>query len=214
MRCLFILAFFLFSQFSIGQKFHLDFHSGLNFNQVDGDNLRGFNDVGLNVGLKGGYAIMPNHWLVTGFSFQQFGANRKDERLSNQSVNFLLESQMNAAFVSVGYDYNFGDDWSGINKYSLQAGMKYGFILNNEINILKSDHLGIDYESELNQRIDDKLLGYYISFSRVLSKNFAFSAEWYHTVTNLVNEPIGTIGTLKPYTLSFNFHYHISKIYQ
>ena len=92
---------------AIAQDFHFGVSAGVIFSQIDGDELSGFNKVGGEFGLLGGYSINDANWLVLNLQYSSFGSQRKDEdsglssEIGLRSINVLAAYSLLAATGSM-----------------------------------------------------------------------------------------------------------------
>ncbi|MGA1545122.1 MAG: hypothetical protein ACO388_09895 [Saprospiraceae bacterium] len=75
--CCWFLFFSLFlSTLATSQRFTAAAFAGINFSQIDGDQLAGYHQIGANAGLRV-YTYLTDRWeLVTGMGFSQLGSNK------------------------------------------------------------------------------------------------------------------------------------------
>ncbi|NOX47061.1 MAG: PorT family protein [Chlorobi bacterium] len=110
---LFLLASLFMAQHTYAQRIKGVVIGGANITQVDGDEIYGFNKVGLNMGLA---AIMP---FGKGFSvsietlYSQKGANQKDQYKTEDSLGNILTGayklQLNYLEVPILFHYTDQD---------------------------------------------------------------------------------------------------------
>ncbi len=115
---------------------------GLNFSQVDGDDLAGFNKLGVNIGPIVHVNFSPNWSASLELLYSQKGAKTKPN--ANNFNTFLLV--MDYAEVPILANYN------DKNRLLFQAGLSYGRLINSreEINGIEQNIEGAIYNDELS----------------------------------------------------------------
>ena len=119
------MVFILLSSFisSIGQNFHAKIIFGINASQLEGDNLSGFNKVGLHSGLGVQYTL-GKYSLVTELLFNQKGSS---SAISASTGQQRIKTNLN--YLQIPVLISFNQWYSEEDRYyriSLEAGPYYG----------------------------------------------------------------------------------------
>ena len=165
MKRLLLLLYFIFINYSFGQNFKSGLTMGLNTSQVSGDNLSGFNKIGLRSGgfisiktasfitqlelqyiNKGSRELINQDTFSEGYKFQLKYAEMPISLKKKASNNILCEFG-----VSIGYLLDSSETINGheetslnVNKleYSFHVGFDYFISKNLAINTRVSNSLG------------------------------------------------------------------------
>ena len=120
-----ILLYMCFIYGEAVSQFRFGVFAGPMFNQVNGDNLSGFNKVGVSFGLLGGYKLNPANSIVVDLGFNGLGSNRGTEKIPNDINRILLETDLTTINILLGYQFRFGNRWDGKKYYTVKAGVNY-----------------------------------------------------------------------------------------
>jgi hypothetical protein len=149
--------------------FDAGFSAGLNFSQVDGDDLAGFNKFGLNVG-----PIIHVNFSRTWSASLELLYSQKGARTKPNTINFNTYS-LALDYAEVPILANYNDK----NRLIFQAGIAYGRLVN-----LREELNGID---PLNAYNDDEL-------SYIIGGTFLIGEEKHWGVNARYQGSITTIG--------------------
>lgn len=177
------------------QKFHFGGSIAATACQVDGDDLVGFNKLGFQGGLLGGYSFDSHNWLVVELQYSSIGSKKK-----NEDVDLNLEMDMQTINVFLGYSRRFGDTWEGRQKFRLFAGPKVQRIIEVESpNIPENSFKSMFVSAE-------------IGCSYIFTPSFMADLTYTHSLMNILDEPAGSsTDKLVPYYLSLGVSYYLNK---
>ncbi|MCB9048472.1 MAG: PorT family protein [Lewinellaceae bacterium] len=159
------------------RRFEAGVVAGFNLSQVDGDDLTGFNKIGVNVGGRVD-AILTDRWrLSLEMLFAQQGASR--HKLDNPASAFdKIRLNLVEAPVMVHFQ-----DW----KIQASAGVSYARVINAEI---------IDYTGEdatESYPLQDNLFSIILGGTFFFQENLGLNIQWSRWLNNLLvsdgNEP-------------------------
>lgn len=170
---------------SQNQEFNFGFETHLNFYQIEGDGLRGFNKVSPGIGLIGGYNFSDRSTFVFNPHYDKIGSNLASESLSQIRGSVFGESDISRIGLTVGYALRFGDTWTGNFPFKVLAGFKYNRILSNKISLI-SNTISVD---EVDKPTFKKTFGSLVfGFGRKLSQHIFLDLEYEHALKNILNE--------------------------
>jgi len=173
----FLCVFLLFSIFSAqhlkGQTFEGAVLLGTNLSQIDGDLLAGFNQIGMNGGIRVGVNF-AERWKVTmGLQFAQGGSSfGNDEFSSSQFDNIRLN------MVEVPLLLHF-KEW----KFNLNAGFMYSRLINYKI----IDLVGEDLSDSI--RFNNDIVSVALGASYYFNDNWGLDVMWNKGLTDLQADP-------------------------
>ena len=159
------------------RRFEAGVVAGMNLSQIDGDDLTGFNKIGVNVGARVD-AILTDRWrLSLEMLFAQQGASR--HKLDNPASAFdKIRLNLVEAPVMVHFQ-----DW----KIQASAGVSYARVINAEI---------IDYTGEdatESYPLQDNLFSIILGGTFFFQENLGLNIQWSRWLNNLLvsdgNEP-------------------------
>ena len=159
------------------RRFEAGVVAGMNLSQIDGDDLTGFNKIGVNVGARVD-AILTERWrLSLEMLFAQQGASR--HKLDNPASAFdKIRLNLVEAPVMVHFQ-----DW----KIQASAGVSYARVINAEI---------IDYTGEdatESYPLQDNLFSIILGGTFFFQENLGLNIQWSRWLNNLLvsdgNEP-------------------------
>ena len=159
------------------RRFEAGVVAGMNLSQIDGDDLTGFNKIGVNVGARVD-AILTERWrLSLEMLFAQQGASR--HKLDNPASAFdKIRLNLVEAPVMVHFQ-----DW----KIQASAGVSYARVINAEI---------IDYTGEdatESYPLQEDLFSIILGGTFFFQENLGINIQWSRWLNNLLvsdgNEP-------------------------
>ncbi|MCO6490500.1 MAG: outer membrane beta-barrel protein [Phaeodactylibacter sp.] len=159
------------------RRFEAGIVAGMNLSQVDGDDLTGFNKIGVNVGGRVD-AILTQRWrLSLEMLFAQQGASR--HKLDNPASTFdKIRLNLVEAPVMVHFQ-----DW----KIQASAGVSYARVINAEI----IDFTGEDATESFP--LKDNLYSIILGGTFFFQENLGINIQWSRWINNLLisdgNEP-------------------------
>ena len=202
-----ILWIFLIQVEGFGQ-FRFGVCAGPVFTQVNGDNLSGFNKVGISFGLLGGYKLNESNSIVIDLGYQRLGSNRGAEKIPSDLNRILLETELSTINILLGYQFHFGNRWDGKKFYTLKAGLNYHRIVKIS-NAILTRNFSIEEEAIPEDQFSNQYLAVHVSLGRFLADRFAFSMGVDFGLSNLLIKPQYNIQNIAPYHLFGKFSYYI-----
>ena len=193
-RTIGVLCLMCLSTLSYGQRFHFGVDAAVVASQVDGDELSGFNKIGYQAGLVGGYSFSDAHWLVLELQYAEFGSRRR-----NEDIEMNLEMDLGSINVLAAYSLRFGDSWDGIRKFRVLVGPKFQRLLKVE---------GPNVNESTLQR---SFVSAHVGLSYVISESLLIDLSYTHAFGNLLLEPLRSTDSLVPYYLALGLNYYIFK---
>lgn len=158
---LFTICFFICLMVSglSGQRgFDLSLAAGFNAAQISGDQLAGFDKLGINSGLKIGFRLPSNMNIALEMLFSQKGSIAKRSiALGGNRMNTTLTYIDFPLYLSYNDWYQEGDDYY---KVGIHGGFSYSYLLGRRLNNERIDNLDDIKNFDLMA-----LLGVHYSFS-------------------------------------------------
>lgn len=186
------------------RRFHAGLIAGLNAAQIDGDQLAGFNRVGVTAGIRGSAVLSERFDLNVEMLFSQRGS-RPD------IFNALLEPDINIALqyaevpVYIGfYDWKKDDYY----KVKVHAGLSYGRLIKaSTVDAYLEDQVDLE---DLSDSFNDNDFSWIIGASIYLSRHFGMTLRYTRFINKLFNPSKTGINApaLRSYFLTFRFEYN------
>lgn len=174
---IYIPAFLLFAllacRLPAQQTFQATAALGFNLSQIDGDKLFGFNQIGLNGGLRVGVNLSERWQTSLEMRFSQQGSHRTRNDAASAALDVI---RLN--LVEVPLMINFSD-------WKIQAGG--GLVYSRLVNYRVVDVNGTDV-SEL-QNFRDNGLAMIFAGTYYFREKWGLSVEWSKYLTNLQTDP-------------------------
>lgn len=134
-----ILLFFAHSALS-AQKYSSLFKAGatvgVNFSQIDANEQFGYNNKGLNFGLRGAVILRKDIDISTELLYSQRGTKPDNDEISKQKRT--IDVSLGYAEVPILFNYFYDKSEIGHYRWNIYAGVSYGRLLKSETKILKS----------------------------------------------------------------------------
>lgn len=90
------------------QKFAAAAYLGANFSQIHGDNLFGYNQVGLRFGIETHYLLQPKYFISVGIGFSAEGASPDQDEINFRGGNAVV-LRLNMVEIPLLFNYRLGD---------------------------------------------------------------------------------------------------------
>ena len=169
MRELFLLVGLLFATAAMGQTFRAAVIAGLNLSQIDGDDLLGFHQPGVNAGMRV-VAVLGQHWRVgPELLFNQQGAKRNQNSMT-QSAFDAFRLQTVELPLMVHYKA-----W----RIAAEAGVSYQRLINYRV----TNNLGEDITADVQLAGDAFALN--LGATLYLSPRLGLNFRWSRHLTDL-----------------------------
>lgn len=201
-----ILAFCCFIQVVTAQtrRFHAGLIAGLNASQVDGDQLAGFNRLGITAGIRGSAVLSDKFDLNIEMLYSQRGS-RPDlfNPLLDPDINISLQYAEIPVYIGF-YDWKVEDYY----KVKVHAGLSYGRLVSASTLGANVDDL-VDQE-DLSELFNKNDLSWIIGGSIFFSPNIGLTIRYTRFVNKLFDpSKAGVNGpALRSYFLTFRADYN------
>jgi len=202
MSRLFILTFFSLSLIQIELSAQLGFKGaailGFNAAQMDGDDLAGYNKIGITGGLRVAYPLKEKMELGMEMLFSQRGSQ---SQLQLGSANNLLRTNLNYFVLPISFTLK---DWyieeDDYYRTSLHGGLAPGYLFSKS-----SNEAGLEPNLENFTNFD---LSLFLGFSYHLNSHWAFTFRYTTGLFNIYTDPITSERELRSYFITFRTEYH------
>ena len=197
--CLAFLALFVATSLH-GQRFGARAVAGLNFSQIGGDLLAGFDKVGLVAGLKGTANVANKVDINLDFLYSQRGSATS---IFNSSVDPDISINLNYLDLPVYVTYSdWYDEEQGYYKAYASGGFSYGRLMSSSVvdNFNEEDQ---NYEN-LQQYFEENDFSWMLGFGFRLSRRFGLDFRYTRSITLLLDAEKHDLETasLRPYFIS------------
>lgn len=207
---IFVSKFFVFvvilivnnHQKAIGQVRSPGFSAGgiLGFtaSQIDGDDLAGYNKLGLTVGIRTSYPFRKKSEWTLELLYSQRGSRSS---LSLGSTG--RTQQLHLQYIEIPVLYSYGDWWQeedGYFKVRAEAGLSYGNLFS-----ISSTNSFFNDQTELFRKND---LSYLMGIAYRFNSHWGMSFRFQRSFIRIFNSPNLQIRGLQVYFLSFRSEYH------
>lgn len=156
--CLF--SYLMVSGLSAQRGFNLSLVAGLNAAQIGGDQLAGFDKLGINSGLKIGYRLPNKMDFTLEMLYSQKGSiAKRNISLGGNRMNTTLTYIDFPVYVTYNDWYQEKEDYY---KVGMHAGLSYSYLLGRRLN---------------NEPIDDPDLKNF-DFMALLGVHYSFTEKW------------------------------------
>ena len=173
------------------QRFNASILAGVNLSQIDGDDLIGYNRLGINVGGKVAAVLTKRLELNFELLYSQKGSNR------NRTDSFRSTfDDIRLNFVEVPVYISFSD-W----KFKINAGMSYGRLIDYSVN----DFVEGDVTESFDFNSD--IFSFIVGATYYFRENFGLNIRWSNTLSNIQADPDAT--RLIDRTIGIRFLYQI-----
>ncbi len=201
-----ITAFFVFSSLAAQeQRFNAGLVLGLNASQIDGDQLAGFDKLGLTGGVRGIARLSEKVAVNVEFLYSERGS--KPDALD---AIFEPDIHIDLTYAEVPFYFSF-KDWKITDYYKVQihTGISFARLINaSTIDGYEDDELELDtLVDEFNSNDLSFLIGASFNFSRSIGVNLRYTRfinKLLNTKTLGINAP-----SLRSYFLTFRLEYTI-----
>lgn len=177
---------------------------GFNAAQVDGDQLAGFDKVGLVGGLRGSALLGEKTDLHVEFLYSHRGS-RPD--IFNATVDPDIELKLNYIDLPVYISYSDWYDERGFYKMAVNGGVSFGRLISaRTFDRYNEEEINLD---NLANDFNENELSFLLGFTFRSSEHIVFSGRYTQAITPLLNaEKLGyQIPNLRSYWLSFRIEY-------
>lgn len=197
-KLFFLLIFLSINIHSIaGQGFHAKGILGINASQLEGDNLSGFNKVGIQAGIGVEYEFVKNS-IVMELLFNQKGSGNK---VDNGGINQRMSTTLNYLQIPILFSLNSWYEETG-NFYhvSVQAGPYYSRLFG-----ISSTNPGIEPFTDNFNKTD---LGVLVGVQYRINKQISAAIRYDQSLTKIYNNPSNGITGLISYLVSLRMEYY------
>ena len=205
-----LVSFFLFSQICLGQGtgFDAQLIAGINAAQIRGDDVAGFNKIGLTGGLGVSYDVRYNMDLGIELLYSPRGSSLEFDVSSNRERTFKL-NYLSIPIVLTLKDWLYEEE-SGFSYYRVKAhgGLSYGRLLSKGIN----GELGAIGTEDLVDAFNDNDISWLLGFGFQMSYRLGFRIRYERSITKLfktADHPDINYNDLLPFHLALHFTYKL-----
>jgi hypothetical protein len=191
--CFVVISFMAYSQ----QRFRAGVILGLNASQVNGDDIGGYNKLGLHGGLKGIAKLDERKEFSLELLYAQRGSYQKDSPFGGPL-------KINLQYVEVPFVFTY-KDWLDEEEeyYRIQANAGFSFG-----RLLKADAEGSKFD-DITSDFNATDIGVTVGIDYFTRKNFGFGLRWTRSINKLYNNKKDPgRNSLVGYFLSFRGQYY------
>ncbi len=157
-------------------RFRLTLLAGFNASQIDGDELAGFNKVGVNVGGQVNILLDRNDWVgrfqpSIGIGFTQLGSTPGGQ---DESINRFQRFRL--AYAQIPVMIHYIDQ-----RWVFSTGFAYGRLVNT--NFIDSNGLDVTDEVSDNYRDDD--VNFIGGMTYYITRNIGINIHWEHSIFSI-----------------------------
>ena len=183
---------------SYAQRFSASVLVGSNFAQIDGDDLAGFNKLGLSAGILTEYEIKSNRILTVELLYNQTGSKSALSFGRAPGVEYIALSYVDIPVLFRINDWEIDDTY---HKVFIEAGLSLGRLINAEVDNSFFEGLETDFtKTKLNFA-----LGGGLRFNRHLGFNVRYS----RSINSLYENERLLARSLFGYFLTFRLEYKL-----
>ncbi len=159
-------------------RFRATFLLGMNAAQIDGDDLAGFNKVGLNVGGQVNIVLDRNDWVgrfqpSVGIAFSQKGS-----RPNNNDPSGLQSQRFSLSYAQIPVMINYVD-----HRLMFSAGFAYGQLVNSKF----IDNNGIDVSESASENYNKADVSFIGGATFYATNNIGLNINWERSLTTVNN---------------------------
>jgi hypothetical protein len=196
---LILFLLFIFLQTSNAQKFQGGAFLGFNASQIDGDQLAGYNKIGLNTGLNISYDLNEPWQLNIDFGYSQKGSRTG---LSVQDGDLIRKITLN--YIELPIYVSYQDWWiEDVDYFKIQAytGISIGRLIS-----VKNQLGDSDYDQENFLKND---LGLLVGAKFFFNNNWGINGRYTRSIVRMYKNPSDNSKSLLGYFLNFGLVYKI-----
>ncbi len=208
-----ILIIFLFtlnlnSLFSQIQRFDLGLQSSVNLTQIEGDNLRGFKNLGYSLGWHGGYNFDDHNQLIIAGLYEKIGSDRSGTKASPLTNRTLAEIDFQVISIYLGYSKKVGDSWDGELRFRFATGLKLNHFLKQQSKLFTGR---VDYNPILTDAdFKKRYVSFRMSIGLLIFKNTILNLSYDHSIQNILTTQNDLpVSKLVPFYLGLGLSYYI-----
>ena len=175
------------------QKFHFGASAGIVASQIDGDNLRGFNKYGYQVGLLGGCSLNARNWIAVELRHATFGSVKRNEQATAR-----VAVDLQSIDVLFAYSRRVGDAWDGQQKFRFLVGPRIHRVINAKSELVEKDDLSTFFISA------------HFGISHLISRSLLIDLTYTHGLMDILDTEFQGVSKLQPYYLSLGLSYYLS----
>lgn len=186
---------------SSAQTFQAEVSAGLNFSQLDGDQLSGFNKIGLRSGIWFGSPASKPIFGRIGFLFDQKGSSTSIQIGTAQSSESIQLNYISMPLIIGLREWKY-EPLLEIYKIEISAGVNLSYLI-------KASSTNQFYNSTADFSSFD--LAPTLGFSYRLGTKTKFQFFYERSVLKIFKTPNTTIRGLQSYLVNFGIHYEWNK---
>ena len=173
---------------------------GVNFSQLDGDQLSGFDKLGIRAGFDILYPVNDNKSISLGILFDQKGS-------SNGLFNGASRQYIALDYISLPISFQFHNWW--FSEYDHHKIRLYGSVIPSRLLSTRSNQSNFDQANDLFKKWDLSLaagVGYFVS------KRSSIHLRIERSLLKIYKVPNATITGLQSYLTTVQFNYLLNKL--
>lgn len=191
------------------QRFGAALLLGANASQIDGDEMAGYDKLGLNAGIRGTAQLKGRWTLGLELLYSQRGSrSRQNTFVSPVRREIELDYIEIPVFISV-HDWLVSHEKGDFYKVRAFAGLSYGRLFRTRV---YDDNTASGYDDRLAEEFNTDDIGGLIGIAYSAYRNLEFSAKYTRSFTRIYNaseSPALIPLSLAGYFISFNIAYVI-----
>lgn len=180
---------------------------GFDAAQIRGDDLAGFDKLGIESGIGIGYRLGDRSRITMDMLFSQRGS----QNVSPFGTNIpLIRYTLNYIYLPVVFyfeDWEIEEDGNfSYNKVNVHGGLGYGRLLSSKL----IDEYGVINPDVLQSQFNENDLSYILGLGINFTQRFGFEFRYNRSLTKLYKQTMDSpvnIGDLVPFHLSFRFNF-------
>jgi len=195
---IFTLLSCLSAGYSYSQAFKAKAVLGFNAAQIDGDDLAGFNKLGITGGLGVGYFLQEKLKLSTELLYSQRGSRSSLSIGNPQEVVSIQLDYVELPLILSFHDWYIED---GFYKVKAEAGLSLAYLFNTDSN-------NSFFDDDLS-KFNSTDLSFLAGISYRFSQSIGISARYTRTINTLYNDPTILARALRGYFVTFRLEYYL-----
>jgi len=198
MRLSIFCILILLSPGLFSQGFDATIIAGFNASQIDGDDLAGYNKLGLHGGLKVGYLIKPKLHLATELLYSQRGSS---SRVSFGSP--IEEVSINLNYFEIPVTVSFLDWYveDSFHKVRADFGLSYGYLF-------QASSQNSFFEDDVEQ-FSNNDLSFLAGIGYRFNKKLGINLRYTRSIIPVFNNPDVLVRALYGYFVTFRLEYYL-----
>ncbi len=190
------------------QRFKAGFILGMTASQIDGDDQKGYEKIGLAGGLRGIARLTPRLDFNVELLYSQRGSKPSPKGTNGERP---VDIRLNYAETPFLLTYKFSEDWDGNHRLQLSGGFSYARLLSSKVKESGSTHSidgpGIAGKEDEFRKND---ISWKIGLAYFITSHLSLGLRHTFSFTPILEEEISATksnNTLRPYYVSVQLAY-------